>query len=195
MMKKFVTLLVVMLLVACFPQQVFCSDTSDAISNITVEITGDEIKGATLVSDYNYSDNGTDIIVKEYNLDDGTTISDITEVQKKALTSKRGSISTTRVRTISGWGTITISANFMWYTSGNFSYVKCSSMSARRSLSNSNITVSTWEKSYTSDFVAIGKAKASVKYFMYNSKVPTQYKSGTFTVTCTDSGTVSDNGD
>ncbi len=65
-------------------------------------------------------------------------------------------------------------------------------MSATRSL-DSKARVSTWEKSYTKDYVKIGKAKAQVKYYFYNSVFPAQYQDGTFKITCTDSGTISDN--
>lgn len=65
-------------------------------------------------------------------------------------------------------------------------------MSVSRSL-QSNVRVSTWECSYTSDYVKIGKATAKVKYYFYNSKVPVQHQNGTFKITCSDSGTISDN--
>lgn len=47
---------------------------------------------------------------------------------------------------------------------------------------------------YILAFVSVGAAKASVKYSMYNSKFPAQSQKGTFTITCTDEGKISDNG-
>lgn len=42
-------------------------------------------------------------------------------------------------------------------------------------------------------YVSIGKATAQVEYYFYNSAVPFQYQEGTFKITCSDSGTISDN--
>ena len=71
--------------------------------------------------------------------------------------------------------------------------MKCTSMSASHNLDKKAV-VSKWEKSYTEDYVSIGAAKASVKYKMYNSQVLVQFQEGTFTITCTDDGKISDNG-
>lgn len=54
--------------------------------------------------------------------------------------------------------------------------------------------VSKWETDYTKDYKSVGKAKAQVKYQFYNSKAPVLHVKGTFKVTCSDSGTISDNG-
>lgn len=58
---------------------------------------------------------------------------------------------------------------------------------------DSRVAVSTWNESYTTNYVSVGKAKAQVEYFFYNSLIPAQYQEGTFKVTCTDTGTISDN--
>lgn len=34
---------------------------------------------------------------------------------------------------------------------------------------------------------------SQVEYYFYNSEVPYQYQDGTFKITCSDSGTISDN--
>lgn len=65
-------------------------------------------------------------------------------------------------------------------------------MSASKSL-NANVVASTWETSRTEDYVSIGKAYSQVNYYFYNSQFPAQYTDGTFKITCTDSGTISDN--
>lgn len=106
--------------------------------------------------------------------------------------SLKGTDTATRTRTISNWGSITIKASFKWYTKGFFSYVKCTGMSVSRSL-KPNVRVNKWERSYTSDYVKIGKATAKVTYYFYNSKIPVQHQNGTFKITCSDSGTISDN--
>ena len=48
--------------------------------------------------------------------------------------------------------------------------------------------------SYTSEEVAIGKANATWKYYIYNSKVPGSFKRGTIKILCSDEGTISDSG-
>lgn len=151
------------------------------------------LSDATLILTDSYIENGRQITVNVYELPDGTTVTDTLSVSAMTTYSKNGSDTAVRTREISGWGSITITASFVWYTEGLFSYVKCKNMSATRSLS-SNAVVTTWETSYTEDYVSIGKATAQVKYYMYNSKVPVQYQEGTFKITCTDDGTISDNG-
>ena len=100
----------------------------------------------------------------------------------------------TRTRNISGWGTITIKAKFSWYTEGWFSYVRCDSMTEFKSL-DSRVVVKKWTPSYTKNYTPLGKAKAQIEYKLVNPAVPYQHQTGTFKITCTDTGTISDNGD
>ncbi len=161
--------------------------------NYSIETEGNNVPAdAALISEDSYIEDGRQITVIVYKQADGTIITDTLSVSAMAAYSKNGTDTATRTRTISGWGSITITASFKWYTEGLFSYVKCTSMSASRSL-DSKVVVSTWQKSYTKDYVSIGKAKAQVEYYFYNSTNPTQYQDGTFKITCTDSGTISDN--
>jgi len=53
--------------------------------------------------------------------------------------------------------------------------------------------LSTWETAKTSGTVSLGKASAWVKYQMYNSQIPAQYRKGTFKITCSDTGSIGDN--
>lgn len=158
----------------------------------SVDIEDPALENATLISTNSYIENDRQITETVYALPDGNTITDVLETSAVAPMSSSGSDTATRTRTISNWGTITITASFTWYTSGNFSYVKCSSMTASNSM-KSNVAVSNWETSYTSDYVSIGKAKAQVDYHFYQTDMPTQYTKGTFKITCTDNGTISDN--
>lgn len=151
------------------------------------------IANATKISDSEYTVNGRKTTETVYMQPDGTIITDTFTVGTNMLKSPKGSDTATRTRTISGWGSITLTASFSWYTEGIFSYVKCSSMSATKTLS-SGVVASTWETSRTSDYVSIGSAKAQVTYYFYNSAVPYQHQDGTFKITCTDNGTISDNG-
>ncbi len=147
---------------------------------------------AKLLSSNSYIGNGRLITTDIYEQADGTIITDILNVSAATTYSKNGSDTATRTRTISGWGSITITASFSWYTEGMFSYVKCSSMDASYSMVSSAVK-STWETSYTSDYVSVGSASAQVKYSFYNKDFPAQYQNGTFKITCTDSGSISDN--
>lgn len=110
-----------------------------------------------------YIENGRVITETVYEQPDGTIITDTLDVSAIAPFSKNGTDTATRTRTIAQWGSITIKASFKWYTS------------------------------YTKDYLSIGKAKAQVKYYFYNPVIPVQYQDGTFKITCTDSGTISDN--
>lgn len=158
----------------------------------SVEIDDESLAGAIAISEENYIKNGRAITKTVYQQKDGTLITDTFDVSAVATLSKNGTDTATRTRSISGWGTITITAGFQWYTEGLFSYVKCTSMSASYSLA-SKVKVDTWEKSYTKNYVKIGKAKAQVEYYFYNSNAIFQHQSGTFKITCSDSGTISDN--
>ncbi len=160
--------------------------------NYSIELDDTLIYDATIISTDSCIVNDRAVTTTVYQQSDGTIITDILDTSAVQPISKNGSDTATRTRTISGWGSVTITASFKWYTEGMFSYVKCTSMSASKSL-DSKVKVSTWEKSYTKDYVSIGKAKAQVKYYFYNSKNPTQYQDGTFKITCSDSGTISDN--
>lgn len=148
---------------------------------------------AIVISNNTYIDEGRAITETVYNLPDGTVITDTLDVSAISTLSDNGIDTVTRKRNISGWGTITIEATFKWYTEGCFSYVQCKRMSAYY-LIESKVAVENWTKTYTSEYVSIGKAKAQVEYHFYNSEVPFQYQKGTFKITCTDSGTIKDNG-
>lgn len=175
-------------------EHVYAGDGVTEMSEVyySVDIEDPALEDATLISTNSYIENDRQITETVYILPDGNTITDVLETSAVAQMSSSGSDTATRTRTITNWGTITITASFTWYTSGNFSYVKCSSMTASYSM-KSNVTRNNWETSYTSDYVSIGKAKAQVDYHFYQTDMPTQYTKGTFKITCTDSGTISDN--
>ncbi len=159
----------------------------------TIEIEDSALENATLISSVESIEGDRRITVKTYKDGDGTIIIDTLNVYAYPLRSPNGSDTAIRTRTISGWASITIIANFDWYTEGYFSYVRCSSMSTGRTL-QPGVVVDTWNTSRTENYVSIGSAKAEVEYFFHHDNVPYQYKEGTFRITCTDSGTISDNG-
>lgn len=158
----------------------------------SIDIEDEALQNAELISENTYIEDDRLITEKVYELADGTTLTDVLNVSAIAAESPSGSDTAVRTRTVSNWGTVTITASFSWYTEGAFSYVKCTSMSASRNL-ESNVTVKTWNPSHTEDYVKIGKAYAQVEYHFYQTNLPTQYTKGTFKITCTDSGTISDN--
>lgn len=159
----------------------------------SIEIENDSLlEDATLLNIESDVVDGKLITIKTYELPDGTKVIDTLTVSAVRPYSPSGTDTATRTREISNWGKISLTASFQWYTEGLFSYVKCTSMSTSRSL-NANAVVSTWETSRTNDYVSVGKAHAQVKYYFYNSQFPVQYTDGTFKITCTDSGTISDN--
>ena len=175
---------------------IFASNSPSKESHVsyTIDIEDDEaLADIDIISKNNYIENGRAITETVYRKTDGTIITDILDVSAIAPLTKDGSDTVSRTRKIGGWGSIKLKAGFKWYTKGNFSYVKCTSMTASRDL-DSKACVSKWEKDYTKDYVSIGKAKAQVEYSFYNSANPTQFQNGIFKITCSDSGTISDNG-
>ena len=146
------------------------------------------------ISTETYTQGDKLVKVDVYEQEDGTVITDTLTMNAVSLLSAEGSDEVIRTRNISGWGTITIKARFSWYTEGWFSYVRCDSMTDFKSL-DSRVSVKKWELNYTKDYVPLGKAKAQIEYKLVNPNVPFQFQTGTFKITCTDTGTISDNGD
>lgn len=196
--KLFFTIVMTILLIVGMPVSVFAAESDQNAKNIVpkvtynIEMSDEALVGATHISSNIYQENGRLITVDVYEQQDGTIITDTFERSAIAMYSKEGSDTATRTRDLGNWGSISITASFKWYTEGGFSYVKCTSMSTRQNLS-SYAKVTTWEESYTSNYVSIGSAKASVKYYMYNEQIQVQYQEGTFSITCTDEGNISDN--
>ena len=197
-MKK-IRIFLTAVMVLCITKECFvtayAADISTEESHVcySIEFDNDEaLTDAVIISTNSYIKNDRAITETVYRQPDGTIITDTLNVSAIAPFSSEGTDTATRTRTIADWGTITITASFKWYTEGIFSYVKCTSMSASHKL-DSKVVVSKWNESYTSEYVSIGKAKAQVEYYFYNSAAPFQYQEGTFEITCSDSGTISDN--
>lgn len=140
-----------------------------------------------------YKDSQT-VTTNVYILPDGSTIVDTIQHNFVEFYSKEGSDTVTRTKTLNGWGSLTITASFDWYTKGMFSYVRCSSMTAYFTPNNSHGTV-TYDisTSYTSKYVAIGKASATANCTLsrhYTGELEMNYLS--FSIECSDEGTISD---
>lgn len=171
----------------------FAAEISESEFSYELEAEEPAIDNAEILSEKEYVKDGRKIIITTYEQEDGTIIVDTLNVGVNMLRSSNGSDTATRTRSISQWGTITITASFDWYTEGLFSYVRCSGMSANYSM-DEKAECSKWETSRTSNYVSIGRAEAQVNYRFHNSAFPAQYQEGTFKITCTDKGSITDNG-
>lgn len=203
-MKKILLMIVAFALIFFSnTKNIYASSKSDIVKDpkqvtISSNIDGQLLEGATLTKEIFKMSTTTKTTIKIYRLSDGNTLTDTLVVDSKPhnnrVASASGTDTATRTLKITNWGTITIKAAFKWYTKYSFpqtSYVKCTSMSASKTIS-SKAVCSTWETSYNSEYVTIGKASAKVKYYFYNPKNPTEHMSGTYGIYCSDSGTISD---
>lgn len=194
-LKLFLTVAITLCTIMNCNATVYAATNSAEESNVSYSIDIEDdgaLVDATIISTNSYIENGRAITKTVYSKPDGTIITDILDVSAIAPLSENGTDTATRTREITNWGTITITASFKWYTEGAFSYVKCTGMTASHSLAP-KAEVSKWNTSYTSDYVSIGTAKAQVDYYFYNVDAHFQYQEGTFKITCSDSGTISDN--
>ena len=193
--KKYSGIISLILIVAMsFSTTAFAAVPNDAkpYVNYSIEIDDPTLADAVKISSDSYVENGRLITVDVYRMSDGTIITDTFERSATAAFSSEGRDSATRTRKINTWGTVTLTASFDWYTEGAFSYVRCSSASASHDL-DEKAEVSTWKVTRTSNYVSVGKASGQVKYRFYNRTVPVEGISGTLKITCTDTGTISDN--
>lgn len=179
--------LIMMCVILCSSFSVSAAETTD-IPQELMDIPEDAI----LIESYDYMESDNIVTVKKYQLEDGTIMTDTFSRNEPMFCSANGTDTATRTRDLSTWGTISLTARFTWKTEGNFSYVKCDSASASSKLVSGTV-VDKWDVTRTSDFVAIGKAKAQVEYYIYSKSVPTSHSKGTFSITCSDTGTISDN--
>lgn len=133
--------------------------------------------------------NNTFEVSRKYLDNYSNTIYDVITITRSAS----GSDVVTRQSRISNFTVVEITATFDWYTSGAFSYVRCSAMTACYTVTT-NLGCSYFNRSKSEGYISLGKAYAQVDYRFYNTQIPVQYQAGTFKITCTDTGTISDNG-
>ena len=146
---------------------------------------------AKIISSESYVDGRKQITKTVYEQSDGTIIVDELTIGTNLLRSANGSDTAVRTRTIENFGTITLSASFSWYTKGNVSYVTCTSMTATKP-NKAGIVCDKWQTKRTTEYVSFGKAYAQVSYQFHLQSAPAKYVEGTFRITCTDNGTISD---
>lgn len=134
-------------------------------------------------------------IVRTYLSDDGNTVNDIVNIIYSKTRSTDGDITVQRSSNAAGFTTVSLSATFDWYLDGLYSYVQCSTMAAwYTSTAFSNVVCQYFNQNKSNGYLKMGKAFAEVSYKFYNKDYPAQATNDTFKITCTDTGTVSDNG-
>ncbi|MCM1084226.1 MAG: hypothetical protein NC428_12215 [Clostridium sp.] len=147
---------------------------------------------AICISNDTYISDGKEVTQTVYVKKDGTKIIDTLECDMVSLYSSSGNKTATRTRQIDGWGSVTLTATFDWYTKVPFSYVRCTDASYNFNL-NSNVALSQIHLRYTEDYVSIGKANAKVSYFMYNKIYNAQHVDDSFEIRCSDTGVITTN--
>lgn len=133
--------------------------------------------------------NNTVEVSRMYLDNDNNTISDVVTITR----SSSGSDIVTRQSYISTLTVIEITASFDWYRSGMFSYVRCSGMAACYS-ANNHLGVKRFDQSRSEGYISIGPAYAQVDYHFYSTYETAHSYDGKFKITCTDTGSISDNG-
>lgn len=136
--------------------------------------------------------------VRTFKMPDGTICSDSliveqvnTGVNSLSRASTSGSANNVTYTTDVGMAKVSIIASFDWYESGAWSYVRCSNMTAYYTAKTTQIGCGNFSKSKSNGYIKSGNAWAKVAYNFYNKYVPGSGKSGTFKVTCSDTGSIS----
>lgn len=204
-MKKMVSLLTTMVVMSTTAITAFADNnysqvvdelddmsiTTDAGLTYTVD-DGGFFDDAILLSEETNNSNASYETVRTYRLSDGTICKDtlIVESNNKARSSSSGSANNITHTTDVGMATVSIISSFDWYTKGSWSYVRCSNMTAYYSTKTSQVVCGRFNKSKSNGYIKSGSAWAKVDYSFRNKNVPGSGKSGTFKVTCSDSGKV-----
>lgn len=200
-MKRLFSLFVLGIMIFTMVPSAAAASTSkeDSEPLYTIELEDSMTEGATILSEETVIEDGRMITVTKFLTEDGLLVTDTFERSALATLSANGTDTATRTRDLGFFGSVTVTASFRWYTDESagipgvgVAYVKCTSMSASGTVP-SNCTRSTWDKDYTKDYVSLGKAHAQASYYIYENANPFHYTSGTVKITCTDSGTISDN--
>lgn len=163
-------------------------------SGVVYKIAAPE-EDAILLNTNTIFQNDSKITTTTYQLSDGSIVTDTLNEGILNARSSSGSDVVTRSKTKSGWGTLTITAYFDWYTKTPFSYVRCSSMSSSFVADSSYSVGISGEitESYTSDYVSIGKAHATASCTLYRYYLPSvELNDISLTIECSDEGTISD---
>jgi hypothetical protein len=157
----------------------------------------DDLSQATLISESTEINDGLLTSTKVYLFPDGTELIDELIVSAFLPLSASGTDTVTRIKTISGRGSVSLTASFEWGVGTLLglptSRVKCTSAS-RTSAPATNFVASMGSVNYDSTWTYIGNTTASVTYNLYMSSNPSLSSSGTLKIKCTDTGSISDSG-
>jgi hypothetical protein len=157
----------------------------------------DDLSQATLISENIEINNGLSTTTKVYLFPDGTELIDEFTVSAFRPFSASGTDTATRTKTISGRGSVTLTASFQWepstYLGLPASRVRCTSAS-RSYTTSSTFSASVESVDYDSGWTYIGSSRASVYYNLYMTSNPGVGSYGTLKISCTDTGTISDSG-
>lgn len=198
MKRKFFAVFLITCIAMCNTSTAFAAETADVPSLYSIEFEDSTLDQCVLLSKNTYEENGRLITVTEYRTPSGDIITDTFDRSSISTFSKNGTDTATRTRSMGDYGKITVTASFRWYTDASagvvgVSYVKCTGMSSSHTNVHPNIVTSKWNESYTSEYQSFGVARAGVSYYMYNRLNPAAYQSGSVTITCDDTGAISDN--
>ena len=197
-MKKIGALLFAVLMFVGITPAAFAAEPTDTALPYSIEFNDSTLDGATKISEDTYEEDGRFITITVYRTVSGDIITDTFERGSIRTLSKDGIDTATRTRDMQDYGKITVTATFQWYTDPKagiigVSYVRCNSVSTSHSNVHPNIVTTKWDEFHTSEYQAFGVAKAGVTYFMCNRLNPAAYQSGSVTITCDDTGAISDN--
>lgn len=162
-------------------------DESIFLSDANILITPSD-ESVELISFDAFGDGIQNVIINEYVLKDGSLIIDTVTNNVQGYYYRE----VTRTKTLAGWGTLSITAGFEWYTEGMFSYVRCTGMTSSFIPDNDSVMVSgDISTSYTSNYVALGKANASANCTLVRHIFGTELNYLSLVIECSDEGTIS----
>lgn len=194
-MRKMISTIMALAMIMAMATPIYASHYSDQKLMVVSEQVFDDPtdEGAKLI-DQSIKNNGKQtIITKTYQLPDGSILEDVFTFNNNKTKSSEGSDSASRTRTVGKLGSVTLNASFKWYTQGLIAYVTCTSASSSYTKTNSSMIVNT-SVTKTDEYVGLGKAYAKVEYSFHNPLTGgIGYTSGSFQITCTDTGSITDN--
>ncbi|MDR1135133.1 MAG: hypothetical protein LBL49_02995 [Clostridiales Family XIII bacterium] len=193
MLKKIMSIVFTLCLVFCFGGTVYGDDVNTQDSGVEIsDSTLDEI--ADSIEEYSFIEDGNITTVTTYLLSDGTEIID--EFTRSFIqpfaTGTTHYTSGNFTRTITGWATMTLSANFTYEdnTLPTPDRVICTSVSGSCTPASGK-TLDSYEKTKSSDWVSIGKAYANAHFKLYTTGMGTlDGYYGDFKINCDDQGNV-----
>lgn len=200
-MKKLFSILLVSTVLLSIISSANAADIQDVNveSPYSIEFEDSTLEGATVLSEETTIEDGRLITVTRFLTKDGLLVVDTFDRSAVIGLSAEGTDTATRTRDLGRYGKVTLTASFKWYTDKSagipgigIAYVKCTSMSASHTVP-AGYTRDVWNKQYSSEYVANGKAYAQVSYKIYETNAPMYEVSGTLRIKCSDSGTISDN--